>query len=125
MRSRYSAYVLKDGDYLLATWAPAERPPQLNLSQDETVWLGLEILRCTAGQAGDSVGTVEFIARFRSHGELKQLHEVSRFVRSEGRWLYLDGAAEERPQPPRIAATIGRNDPCPCGSGKKSKRCCG
>ncbi|MGN5267109.1 YchJ family metal-binding protein [Aeromonas dhakensis] len=47
------------------------------------------------------------------------LHERSRFVRHQGRWVYTDG--EQDPAPLRV----GRNDPCPCGSGKKFKKCCG
>jgi len=34
-----------------------------------------------------------------------------------------DGA--EKPQPVRNQKKVGRNDPCPCGSGKKYKKCCG
>lgn len=35
------------------------------------------------------------------------------------------GEDEQRPQPVRVGNHVGRNDPCPCGSGKKYKRCCG
>jgi len=33
--------------------------------------------------------------------------------------------AEGRPQPVTVGVKVGRNDPCPCGSGKKYKKCCG
>ena len=34
-------------------------------------------------------------------------------------------AGDEKPQPVRAERQVGRNDPCPCGSGKKYKKCCG
>ena len=39
---------------------------------------------------------------------------------------YQTGPAQaEAPKPVRAAAKVGRNDPCPCGSGKKYKKCHG
>ena len=117
MRSRYSAYVLKNTDYLAATWHPSTRPTVLDLASDGTAWQRLAILATQHGGADDDTGTVEFAAFF-SGG---QLHERSRFVKQEGRWFYLDGEI----LPPLVQAKVGRNDPCPCGSGKKFKKCCG
>jgi SEC-C motif-containing protein len=114
MRSRYSAYVLKDGDYLRATWHTSTRPALLELADDTTRWLGLRILAAAQGGEGDEAGSVEFAADYAGG----QLHERSRFVREGGRWRYLDG---ERLPPVKV----GRNEPCPCGSGRKFKRCCG
>ena len=34
-------------------------------------------------------------------------------------------AAVEKAKPVRVGPKVGRNDPCPCGSGKKYKQCCG
>lgn len=129
MRSRYVAYVCRDADYLLSTWAPMTRPRSLNLKSDRSEWLGLQILDAVAGGPQDVEGQVEFVARYRSHGQTGSLHERSRFVRVDGSWLYVDG--DLRPSPPEStqpavrAAAPGRNDPCPCGSGQKFKRCCG
>lgn len=117
MRSRYSAFVLKLPDYLSATWHPSTRPDDLDLSGDDTQWQRLRIIATEAGWAGDDVGMVEFIA----YHEGGQLHERSRFVRQEGRWFYVDGEIS----PPVKQGKAGRNDPCPCGSGKKFKKCCG
>lgn len=117
MRSRYSAFVLMLADYLLATWHSSTRPPTLNLDADETEWRGLQILDTRQGQPGDNHGEVEFVAHF----EGGQLHERSRFVHEGGRWFYVDGDI----LPPAAEHKVGRNAPCPCGSGKKYKRCCG
>ena len=86
MRSRYSAYVLRMGDYLMATWHPATAPGELELWPLK--WLGLEVRH--AEQSGDA-GVVEFVARCREHGRAQRLHEISRFVREGGRWYYIDG----------------------------------
>jgi SEC-C motif-containing protein len=91
MRSRYTAYVLGDEDYLLATWHASTRPPEAK-AEAGTKWLGLEVrdhreLDATHAQ-------VEFIARYRpaaSSGQAVRLHERSRFVREDGRWYYVDG----------------------------------
>jgi len=89
MRSRYSAYVLKLEGYLLATWHPDTRPSELDLSADDTKWLGLEVKR--HAQSDDSHATVEFVARYRIAGKGHRLHDLSRFVREDGRWYYVAG----------------------------------
>ena len=89
MRSRYSAYVLRLADYLLATWHPDTRPSELDLSADDTKWLGLEVKR--RAQQDNSHATVEFVARYRIAGKGHRLHELSRFVREDGRWYYVAG----------------------------------
>ena len=87
MRSRYSAYVRGLGPYLLATWHATTRPESLDLAGNAgTRWLGLKIRRHQ--QADDAHATVEFVARYRIH----RLHEVSHFVREDGRWYYVAGA---------------------------------
>ncbi len=86
MRSRYSAYVLGLIDYLLATWHPSTSPGELELAPLK--WLGLEVRH--AEQSGDA-GVVEFVARWRDASGAQRLHEISRFVREQGRWYYIDG----------------------------------
>lgn len=88
MRSRYSAYVLGDADYLRASWHPDTCPAQLDF--DPAVrWLGLQVKRHRP--EGDAA-VVEFVARYRvGGGSAVRLHEVSRFARVAGRWLYVDG----------------------------------
>lgn len=89
MRSRYSAYVLKLADYLLATWHPSTRPSELDLAADDSKWLGLDVKRHEVQD--DDRAMVEFVARYRIAGRGHRLHELSRFVREEGRWFYVDG----------------------------------
>ena len=93
MRSRYSAYVLGLEQYLLATWHASTRPAFLNLAADAaSKWLELEVRRHQVQDA--SHATVEFVARYRVGGRGHRLHELSHFVREDGRWYYVAG--EER-----------------------------
>jgi SEC-C motif-containing protein len=88
MRSRYTAYVQGDRNYLLATWHGSTRPASLDL--DPVVrWLGLEVK--SHQSTGADRAEVVFVARYRSAGRGVRLHERSRFVRENGCWFYLDG----------------------------------
>ena len=91
MRSRYSGFVLCDEPYLLATWHPDTRPSRVRLNE-QLRWLGLSIRSVEAGGEDDSVGIVEFVARFKVDGRGHRLHEISRFEKIGGRWYYLDGS---------------------------------
>ena len=127
MRSRYTAYSMGEADYLIKTWHPSK---QNNLSRDEllqsskeTQWLRLDIL--SSDQSG-LFGTVEFKAFFKKRmaqpltsDTFNCLHEVSRFEKIEDMWLYVEGDVGSYGE-----VKVGRNDPCPCGSGKKYKKCC-
>lgn len=95
MRSRYSAYALAQGRgtgdrsqlaYLLATWHPATAPGELELGP--LAWTGLDILHA---EASSDAGVVEFVAHHKTNGRAAKLHELSRFVREDGAWLYVDG----------------------------------
>ncbi|MEU5113664.1 YchJ family protein [Streptomyces longwoodensis] len=86
MRSRYSAFVRGEADYLLRTWHPRTRPARLDLDPG-TRWTGLEILATEDGTAFHSTGVVEFRASYRGGA----LHERSRFERVDGAWAYVDG----------------------------------
>jgi SEC-C motif-containing protein len=123
MRSRYCAFALGDTDYLLQTWHSTTRPETLDQSEFEQIdWLGLEVLKCKRGGAKDSRGIVEFVATMARDDKESQLREESRFSRETGQWRYLDGTLK---QAQAAHADVGRNQSCPCGSGKKFKRCCG
>ncbi len=95
MRSRYSAYALKLIDYLYDTTHPDKRTSDLKLQMaawaERAEFLKLEVLAARQGRARDKVGKVEFIAHYRQYGELKQMHELSRFRRFDGSWYYFDG----------------------------------
>ncbi|MFM7026927.1 MAG: YchJ family protein [Limnohabitans sp.] len=88
MRSRYSAFVCGDVPYLLTTWHASTRPASLELEANAR-WLGLEIKQHR--MTGSDTAEVEFVARFRVAGRAVRQHELSRFVREEGRWYYVDG----------------------------------
>jgi len=92
MRSRYAAYALLLEDYLLATWHPETRPARLGLSDEvPTKWIGLRILR-DAVQGDNAI--VEFDARYKINGKAEKLHEISRFIKLNGDWYYLDASGE-------------------------------
>ena len=128
MRSRYTAYVLAAFGHLDRTHAPETREtfdrPAAEAAAGSIVWKGLEIRATSGGSAADETGTVEFAARFVQAGRPGVLHELSSFRRDLGQWVYVDGLANPG-GPPRGIGKVGRNDPCPCGSGAKYKKCCG
>jgi SEC-C motif domain protein len=127
MRSRYTAYVMRDVDYLVDTHDPETRDAGLRESAES--WArqsAFQQLRVTAVEKGgqlDPEGIVEFVATFQSGGAVQEHHERSVFRRIKGQWFYRSGARPAGDR--RGAAKVGRNDPCPCGSGKKHKKCCG
>ncbi len=90
MRARYSAYVLHDGEFLLRSWHPDTRPATIGFDA-EHIWRGLRIEATTGGGGLERTGTVEFRARFQHFGRNLELHELSRFERVGGSWLYVDG----------------------------------
>ena len=91
MRSRYTAYVLNNEVYLLATWHASTQPASLNLTEHPTQWLGLEVKKHHTTGASASV---EFVARYRINGRAVRLHEISRFVHENGCWYYVDGVID-------------------------------
>lgn len=124
MRSRFTAYAKDNTDYILATWETASLPEKQSLSDENLVWQKLEIIDTKKGGISDNKGIVEFKAFYLNKGEDYMLHEVSRFIKKNDRWFYVDGAVK------KVGKIIpqlnqGKNAPCPCGSGKKFKRCCG
>ena len=92
MRSRYSAFAVGDAAWLRASWHSRTRPTSLDLD-DDVVWRRLDILATHAGGPFDDAGEVEFAAYWRNPatGDRGRLHETSRFVREDDRWLYVDG----------------------------------
>ncbi len=121
MRSRYAAYVGGHVDYLRRTWHSSTRPKRIDTAAGPN-WTGLCILGICAGGEDAQEGSVEFTAHYLDGRRPGVLHETSRFVREEGRWVYLDGDIHAPAAEPN---KVGRNDRCPCGSGRKFKRCCG
>jgi len=127
MRARYSAYVKAAVDFLFETTHPDHRDGYdhdgTRQWAEKSEWLGLEILGGSQGGPEDSVGSVEFVARFRENGVLQEHRELGHFKREEEGWYFTTG---EMVKPkPAVSNKVGRNEPCPCGSGKKYKKCCG
>ena len=111
MRARYSAYVLGLKGFLEQSWHSSTRPDELSFEPDEK-WVRLDVL-------SSSQNTVHFKAVFKENGQYQFLEERSNFTKEQGNWVYLDGKVKSGPFHP------SRNEPCLCGSGKKTKKCCG
>ncbi|HLU68560.1 MAG TPA: YchJ family protein [Kofleriaceae bacterium] len=129
MRSRYSAYALGEIPWILATHDPSSTEEVDEASTEkwskEATWKGLEIVSTAAGGPDDEAGEVEFIARYEMQGHPFSHHERARFRKVEGRWYYADGDMVKPRPVVREQPKVGRNDPCPCGSGQKYKKCHG
>lgn len=91
MRSRYSAYVLNKEKYLLYTWHKSKRPEVLHLKADGFKWLELQIIYKKDGEEGDSIGVVEFKAKYSNCLNIGYIHEVSNFLKEDSKWFYVDG----------------------------------
>ncbi|MFY9627630.1 MAG: YchJ family protein [Methylocystis sp.] len=130
MRARYSAFALGKIDFLLDSLAPESRydfdRKAVAHWSSQSQWQGLDIISAEQGQAGDKQGFVEFVAHFVMDGETRAHRERSlfRFDEADGRWYFVE-EANRKPAPIVKGDQPGRNDPCPCGSGKKYKKCCG
>jgi SEC-C motif domain protein len=131
MRSRYTAYVKRNYAHLKRSLSADQREDFSEKDAREWAeaaqWMGLEITGTEAGGPEDSEGMVDFIARFRMEGQERAHVEKARFAREEGAWVYAGTIEPETAAAPirREAPKVGRNDPCPCGSGKKYKKCHG
>ncbi|MEV6772259.1 YchJ family metal-binding protein [Nocardia sp. NPDC051030] len=90
MRSRYSAFAVRDEAYLLRSWDPETRPAEVDFDPAMR-WDRLEILGTTGGSPFNTEGTVEFRAHYRAEGAAGVLHEDSRFRRVDGAWVYSSG----------------------------------
>ena len=128
MRSRYTAYARGEVDYIFATQAPEGRATldraQTEAWSKQSTWRGLEIVRTERGGPDDRDGVVEFVAHFDLRGEHVDHHELATFRRDD-RWYFVDGKEPKLVPFQRRERKVGPNEPCPCGSGKKFKKCCG
>jgi SEC-C motif-containing protein len=128
MRSRFSAHCVGAYEYLEATTHPDIRDEasadEIRQWSEHMRWTALTVLRTEKGGEEDNRGIVEFQADYTMRGVPQTLRETSSFVRVDGRWLYEDGHVHSQTVR-REEPKVGRNEPCPCGSGKKYKKCCG
>ncbi len=129
MRARYSAHVLNAYDYLERSLFSGVREKvdadKMRQWSESVEWKGLEVHSTEGGQEGDETGSVSFTAHYAVGGVDQEMREDATFVREDGEWRYLDGQVQGHTPYRREAPKTGRNDPCPCGSGKKYKKCCG
>ncbi len=129
MRARYSAYTVGNVDFIVSSHDP-DRAQEVDRKNTEvwakqSQWLGLEILSTEKGQPDDDVGVVEFIARYKVQGVKVEHRERALFRKHAERWVFVDGVEIKGPPVVNTEPRVGRNDPCPCGSGKKYKKCHG
>ncbi len=121
MKSRYTAFCKRNIDYLIATLHPSKRTnkdrKELTKTINNTTWLNLTILNTGQGKKIDKIGYVEFVAAFKIT-EIQQLHENSKFIKTDGKWFYLEGDI----LPDFIPKS---NDKCWCGRRNKYKKCHG
>ena len=119
MRSRYSAFCLQLGEYLFSTYHPIFRADLTaqQLSEKSLDWKNLEIISTAIDI---DKGFVEFKAWYLFDGQLNCHHERSNFIKEQDQWFYCDGTF----YPHEKSGKIQRNENCPCGSGKKYKKCC-
>lgn len=129
MRARYSAYVKQEIDFIVDSCEAANGERDIDLKatrswSEDSTWYGLNILRTEKGGAEDEEGLVEFQATYSRKGLKDVHHEIGYFKKIDGKWLYSTGNLKTTTIV-REGRKVGRNEPCPCGSGKKYKACCG
>jgi len=128
MRSRYSAYVNKEIGYILTSLHPDHRSDydesRSRAWAESATWHGIKIVKTVGGGVDDSKGQVEFIVSFTENRIDQEHHELSSFEKKDGIWYFVTGKTMPR-MVSRVMPKTGRNEPCPCGSGKKFKKCCG
>jgi len=127
MRSRYSAYVKKEFEHVYNSYHPDTKKhfsvDAIKAQSDEINWIGLDVRDIERGLAEDEEGFVSFSAQYQMNGQSHYLNERSYFKKIDGQWFYVNG--ETKFTSTAVSQKIGRNEPCPCGSGKKYKKCCG
>ncbi|WNC73780.1 YchJ family protein [Thalassotalea psychrophila] len=122
MRSRYSAYVLKNSKYIAQTYASIKQAENsiddIKEWAEQTTWLSLEVV--STDYSDNRYHFVEFVAKYLVENEVWQMHEKSRFVQEQETWRYLDGDVRAH----KLIKKVSRNEDCPCLSKRKFKRCC-
>lgn len=129
MRARYTAYTRNEIEYIFET---SGEQVQREFDEEGTRkwaesadWQGFDILDREAGGESDETGVIEFAVHYRLNDRDCRHHERAHFARERGDWKFVDGRIFGPAPYRREAPKVGRNDPCPCGSGRKTKKCCG
>jgi SEC-C motif-containing protein len=129
LRSRYSAFVKGEIDYILATHDSETRDQvkkeEIESWSKESQWLGLEVLQIHPESQDGNEAVIDFTARYETGEKTFDHTERSTFRKKNGRWFFHDAQELHIGPYRRVEPKVGRNDPCPCGSGKKFKKCHG
>ena len=127
-RSRFTAFASGKPDYIERTCASEMRETfdhgGAERGAEMVKWLSLQVLGASCGSVMDDTGTVEFAATYLAEGLIRVHRENSVFRREDGAWVYVAGEIETGASVPD-PVKVRRNDPCPCGLGRKFKKCCG
>jgi SEC-C motif-containing protein len=128
LRARYTAFTSHDVDFILDTHHSRTKS-EIKREEIEdwakgSEWLGLKVVQKEGGEAKDNQGTIVFCAQYAVDGKKQDHWEQSFFEKEKGEWKFLDAKGITKTFT-RTEPKVGRNDPCSCGSGKKSKKCCG
>ncbi len=129
MRARYTSYVKHEIDFIISSCEEGDGIAEIDKKATEdwsnqSTWEGLQILNTEKGGENDDEGVVEFTASYTLHQMKDVHHEIAGFKKFNGDWKYVTGNLLTTTVK-REGRKIGRNEPCPCGSGKKYKQCCG
>jgi SEC-C motif-containing protein len=127
MRARYSAFVVNKVEFVDQTNIPGTKDFNLTDAKKwakDSDWHHLEVVGTK--DLSDTEGLVEFKAFYKDVEKTNQTHhEQGHFKKVDDLWFYTDGKIVTQGTITREGPKIGRNDPCPCESGKKFKKCCG
>ncbi len=128
MRSRYTAYVKQNITWLKDSLEPSQQKDfdlkSVEAWSKNSTWMGFELKNSKIDEE-KNLAWVEFTARFKQGNITRDHHELGEFHRIDGVWYFYDGKALKPETVKKESPSIGRNDPCPCGSQKKYKKCCG
>jgi SEC-C motif-containing protein len=133
LRARYTAFTRANVDFVISTHHSSTvhevKREEISDWATNSTWLGMEVVQKEAGGPNDSKGTIVFWAKYQDKkkpaAKVEEHWEQAVFEKENGAWKFLDAKGIQRGPIRRTEPKIGRNDPCPCGSGKKHKKCCG
>ena len=128
MRSRYTAFATQAIDHLRETLKPGTRgdfdEASVRQWSESAEWTGLDVVSASGGGENYTAGKIHFIARYSVKNTPQEFEEVGSFEKIDDTWYYVDGEVKGHTPYRRETPKVGRNEPCPCGSGKKFKKCC-
>ncbi len=127
LRARYSAFATGAIDFIISTTHTRTRrevdPASIREWSETSIWHGLHLL--DSKDVDEDTTYISFEAHFSQNGKDVHHRETSLFERDHGKWMFVTGTEMKNPTVRYETARPGRNDPCPCQSGRKYKKCCG